>query len=111
MKIPRYEGTNVNISSGRSLTTGVGSSQGIVELGKTAINAVTNYGNAKNNLDAKLRRLEINTNVQLSGSMLAGESQGFFDSLDSRTDYLTPDNWLQEYETNFKKSEKILKHN
>ena len=41
--------------------------------------------------------------------MLAGESQGFFDSLDSRTDYLTPDNWLQEYETNFKKSEKNFK--
>ena len=109
MKIPRYEGTNVNISSGRSLTTGIGSSQGVVELGKTAMNAVSNYATKKNSLDAKLRRLEINTNVQLSGSMLAGESQGFFDSLNSRTDYLTPDNWLKEYETNFKKSEKNFK--
>ena len=104
MKIPRYEGTNVNISSGRSLTTGIGSSQGVVELGKTAMNAVSNYATKKNSLDAKLRRLEINTNVQLSGSMLAGESQGFFDSLNSRTDYLTPDNWLKD-------QKKILRHN
>ena len=66
MKIPRYSGTDVNISSGRSLTTGIGSSQGLVEVGKTALNAVTQYANAKTNYDAKMRRLEINTNVDLS---------------------------------------------
>ena len=49
MKIPRYSNTDVNISSGRSLTTGIGTSQGLVEIGKTALNAVTQYENAKNN--------------------------------------------------------------
>ena len=49
MKIPRYKDTDVNISSGRSLTTGIGSSQGLVEFGKTALNAVTQYANAKTN--------------------------------------------------------------
>ena len=49
MKIPRYKDTDVNISSGRSLTTGIGSSQGLVDIGKTALNAVTQYANAKTN--------------------------------------------------------------
>ena len=105
MKIPRYSGTDVNISSGRSLTTGIGSSQGLVEIGKTALNAVTQYANAKTNYDAKMRRLEINTNVDLSTAQFGGNNQMYVDSLLSRDDYLTPDNWLKEYEDNFKKQE------
>ena len=105
MKIPRYKDTDVNISSGRSLTTGIGSSQGLVEVGKTALNAVTQYANAKTNYDAKMRRLEINTNVSLSNAQFGGSNQMYVDSLLSRDDYLTPDNWLKEYEDNFKKQE------
>ena len=98
MKIPRYSGTDVNISSGRSLTTGIGSSQGLVDIGKTALNAVTQYANAKNNYDSKMRRLEINTNVSLSNTQFGGSNQAYVDSLKSRDDYLTPDNWLNDYE-------------
>ena len=105
MKIPRYKDTDVNISSGRSLTTGIGSSQGLVEVGKTALNAVTQYANAKTNYDAKMRRLEINTNVSLSNAQFGGNNQLYVDGLKSRDDYLTPDNWLNEYEANFKKQE------
>ena len=105
MKIPRYKDTDVNISSGRSLTTGIGSSQGLVEVGKTALNAVTQYANAKTNYDAKMRRLEINTNVSLSNAQFGGNNQLYVDGLKSRDDYLTPDNWLNEYETDFKKQE------
>jgi len=105
MKIPRYKDTDVNISSGRSLTTGIGSSQGLVEVGKTALNAVTQYANAKTNYDAKMRRLEINTNVSLSNAQFGGNNQLYVDGLKSRDDYLTPDNWLNEYEADFKKQE------
>ena len=105
MKIPRYKDTDVNISSGRSLTTGIGSSQGLVEVGKTALNAVTQYANAKTNYDAKMRRLEINTNVSLSNAQFGGNNQLYVDGLKSRDDYLTPDNWLNDYEADFKKQE------
>ena len=105
MKIPRYSGTDVNISSGSSLTTGIGSSQGLVEVGKTALNAVTQYANAKTNYDAKMRRLEINTNVSLSNAQFGGNNQLYVDGLKSRDDYLTPDNWLNDYEADFKKQE------
>ena len=105
MKIPRYKDTDVNISSGRSLTTGIGSSQGLVEVGKTALNAVTQYANAKTNYDAKMRRLEINTNVSLSNAQFGGNNQLYVDGLKSRNDYLTPDNWLNDYEADFKKQE------
>ena len=105
MKIPRYSGTDVNISSGRSLTTGIGSSQGLVDIGETALNAVTQYANAKTNYDAKMRRLEINTNVSLSNAQFGGSNQAYIDGLKSRDDYLTPDNWLNDYEKQFKKQE------
>ena len=105
MKIPRYSNTDVNISSNRSLTTGIGSSQGLVDIGKTALNAVTQYANAKNNYDSKMRRLEINTNVSLSNTQFGGSNQAYVDSLRSRDDYLTPDNWLKDYEKKFKQKE------
>ena len=105
MKIPRYKDTDVNISSGRSLTTGIGASQGIVEIGQTAMNAVTKFANAKNSYDAKMRRLEINTNVSLSNAQFGGNNQLYVDGLKSRDDYLTPDNWLNDYEADFKKQE------
>ena len=105
MKIPRYKDTDVNISSGRSLTTGIGSSQGLVDIGKTALNAVTQYANAKTNYDSKMRRLEINTNVSLSNAQFGGSNQMYVDSLSSRDDYLTPDNWLKDYEADFQKQE------
>lgn len=98
MKIPRYNSGDITVSSGRSLTTGTGASQGLVEIGKTAMNAVNDYGARKNAFDAKMRRLEIETNKSLANSTFYGSNQGYLDNLDSREDYLTPDNWLIDYE-------------
>lgn len=69
------------------------------------MNAVTKFANAKNSYDAKMRRLEINTNVSLSNAQFGGNNQLYVDGLKSRDDYLTPDNWLNEYEADFKKQE------
>jgi len=109
MKIPRYENADVNLSSGRSLTTGTSASQGLVEIGKTAMNAVSEYGARKNAFDAKIRRLEIETNKSLSNSTFYGLNQDYINNLDARQDYLTPDNWLLDYEKNFKKQETQFK--
>ena len=109
MKIPRYENADVNLSSGRSLTTGTSASQGLVEIGKTAMNAVSEYGARKNAFDAKIRRLEIETNKSLSNSTFYGLNQDYINNLDARQDYLTPDTWLLDYEKNFKKQETQFK--
>jgi|DEB0MinimDraft_6_1074348.scaffolds.fasta_scaffold01619_4 hypothetical protein len=109
MKIPRYNSGDITVSSGRSLTTGTGASQGLVEIGKTAMNAVNDYGARKNAFDAKMRRLEIETNKSLANSTFYGSNQGYLDNLDSREDYLTPDNWLIDYEKNFIKQETQFK--
>lgn len=109
MKIPRYSSGDITISSNRSLTTGTGASQGLVEIGKTAMNVVSEYGAKKNAFDAKMRRLEIETNKSLANSTFYGSNQGYLDNLNNREDYLTPDNWLIDYESNFKKQETQFK--
>lgn len=110
MKIPRYNSGDITISSGRSLTAGTSGSQGLVDIGKTAMNAVSDYGARKNAFDAKIRRLEIETNKSLANSTFYGSNQGYIDDLNNRDDYLTPDNWLLDYEKNFTKQEMQFKN-
>lgn len=110
MKIPRYNSGDITISSGRSLTAGTSGSQGLVDIGKTAMNAVSDYGARKNAFDAKIRRLEIETNKSLANSTFYGSNQGYIDNLNNRDDYLTPDNWLLDYEKNFTKQETQFKN-
>jgi hypothetical protein len=99
MKIPRYRsegGTTIN--SGRSLSTGTQTGGAVANLGVTAINKITEYANKKNSIDAKLRRLDINTNKDLSTAMMYGKTSDFQNSLQNRQDFLTPDNWLLDYD-------------
>lgn len=110
MKIPRYrseDGTTIN--SGRSLTTGTQTGGAVASLGMTAMNKVTEYANRKNSIDAKLRRLDINTNKDLSTAMMYGKTSDFQNSLQTREDFLTPDNWLVDYDKNAAGWEKEFK--
>lgn len=110
MKIPRYRGGDgTAISSGRSLTTGTQTGGAVAELGQTAMTKVSQYANAKNNLDAKIRRLDINTNKDLSTAMMYGKTSDFQNSLQNRPDFLTPDNWLIDYDKNAAGWEKEFK--
>lgn len=109
MKIPRYNEQKSDIGSSRSLTTGTSASSTIASIGKQVFNQVAELGNKQNAMTAKLRRLEINTNVDLSKSTMFGKQTEFSDSLLERDDYLTPDNWLLDYEKNSKTWEKEFK--
>jgi len=110
MKIPRYKNeSGTAVSSGRSLTTGTQTGGAIASLGVTAINKVSEYANRKNAIDAKLRRLDINTNKDLSTAMMFGKTSEFQNSLQTRNDFLTPDNWLADYDKNAAGWEKEFK--
>ena len=111
MKLPRYKdsaSSNV-VASNRSLTTGVATGGAIADIGALALSKVAEYGAMKNNHEAKLRRLDINTNKSLSDSMMFGKTSEFENSLMNREDFLTPDNWLLDYDTQAKGWEKEFK--
>ena len=110
LKIPRYASQETaKISSSRSLTTGTQTGGAIAEIGNIALQKASEYGARKNSHDAQLRRLEINTNKDLSASMMFGKTSAFENSLETREDFLTPDNWLQDYENSSKKWEESFK--
>ena len=111
MKLPRYTSdSNVgSVRSSRTLTTGVQEGGAIAEIGKIALEKATQYGAMKNAHDAKMRRLDINTNKDLSSSMFFGETTQFETSLDTREDFLTPDNWAMDYEKMSLAAEKKFK--
>jgi hypothetical protein len=111
MKLPRYTSdSNVgNVRSSRTLTTGVQEGGAIAEIGKIALNKATEYGARKNAHDAKMRRLDINTNKDLSSSMFFGKTSEFENSLSTRPDFLTPDNWAIDYEKMTLAAEKEFK--
>ena len=111
MKLPRYTSdSNVgNVRSSRTLTTGVQEGGAIAEIGKIALNKATEYGARKNAHDAKMRRLDINTNKDLSSAMFFGKTSQFETSLDKRQDFLTPDNWAMDYEKMSLTAEKEFK--
>ena len=111
MKLPRYKSDNSSgvVSSNRSLTTGTQTGGSIADIGALALSKVAEYGAMKNNHEAKLRRLDINTNKSLSDSMMFGKVSEFENSLINREDFLTPDNWLLDYDTQSKGWEKEFK--
>ena len=61
MKIPRYTGNvgSAPIQSGRTLTTGVGSAQGMVNLGQSMLDAVSTFATQKVEHVARQRDQEI----------------------------------------------------
>ena len=108
MKIPRYTGNvgSAPIQSGRTLTTGTGSAQGMVNLGQSMLDAVSTFAAQKVAHTAKMRDQEI---LDLS-TMSEGESMmaanDFSFSLETRKDYK---NFLPEYENTWDKHTKKLK--
>ena len=108
MKIPRYTGNvgSAPIQSGRTLTTGTGSAQGMVNLGQSMLDAVSTFAAQKVAHTAKMRDQEI---LDLS-TMSEGESMmaanDFSFSLETRRDY---QNFLPEYDTLWDKHTKKLK--
>lgn len=89
MKIPRYTSNlgSAPIQSGRSLTTGVGSAQGMANLGKTMLDSITQFAAAKQEIELKLRDQEI-TNLKTlaeGDSLMAANDFNF--GLEQRKDY------------------------
>ena len=111
MKLPRYtsDSNSGNVKSSRTITTGVQEGGAIAEIGKIALEKATQYGAMKNAHDAKMRRLDINTNKDLSSSMFFGKTSEFENSLSTRPDFLTPDNWAIDYEKMTLAAEKEFK--
>ena len=111
MKLPRYKSDNSSgvVASNRSLTTGTQTGGAIADIGALALSKVAEYGAMKNNHEAKLRRLDINTNKSLSDSMMFGKVSQFENSLETREDFLTPDNWLLDFDKQAKGWEKEFK--
>ena len=111
MKLPRYKSDNSSgvVSSNRSLTTGTQTGGSIADIGALALSKVAEYGAMKNNHEAKLRRLDINTNKSLSDSMMFGKVSEFENSLQTREDFLTPENWLLDFDKQSKGWEKEFK--
>ena len=110
VKIPRYQEGKINF---QTTQTDLGE-------GKIASGSATNFANnvrqlavethkQKTNLEAKLRRLEINTNKDLGTSLVYKDVTEYNDSLLDREDYLTPDNWLNDYNNNVDKWKKKYK--
>ena len=110
MKIKRYESVGgTKIQSNRSLSTGTAGSNAIAQIGTQAISSVLQYGASQNALTAKLRRLEIQTNIENGTTGITNDTQIFLDGTKESKFWSTPDVWLKEYEKNKPKWEKKYK--
>ena len=101
MQIPRYKGNlgSTPIQSGRTLTTGVASAQGLVNMGQTMLNAVTDFAEQKIQIEAKLRDQDIlNKKTLAEGDSLMAANDFDF-SLENRKDH---ENFLPEYDKSWK---------
>ena len=107
MKIPRYKEQDVNLPTGQTdLTSSAVGSQTLSGVADSIRKLVSDVG-AKRNANAyRIRRLEIETNVQLGRSLIYKDAQSFLDSLVDRDDFVDPDQWLLEYQYNIPKLEK-----
>lgn len=110
MKIPRYKEQDVNLPTGQTdLTSSAVGSQTLSGVADSIRKLVSDVG-AKRNANAyRIRRLEIQTNVQLGQSLIYKDTQSFLDSLVDRDDFVDPDQWLLEYQSNIPKLEKKYK--
>ena len=97
MKIPRYTSNlgSAPIQSGRTLTTGTGSAQGMVNLGQTMLDSISSFAQAKQAVEMKLRDQEVLNLKTLSegDSLMAANDFNF--GLENRKDYK---NFLPEYD-------------
>ena len=104
VKIPRYKEQDVNLPTGQTdLTSSAVGSQTLSGVADSIRKLVSDVG-AKRNANAyRIRRLEIQTNVLLGQSLIYKDTQSFLDSLVDRDDFLNPDEWLIEYQSNIPK--------
>ncbi len=112
MKIPRYESSinNPVANSGRSLTTGTTGSNTLAQIGANAVNAVLDYGAKQNALTAKLRRLEINTNIANGKIAVGNDTQIFLDNMKMDDKFVANPDWaISEFEKMKPKLEKKYK--
>ena len=99
MKIPRYEGVgSTKLDTKRSLSSGTSASNALAQIGATTLNTVLQYGASQNALTAKLRRLEIQTNIENGSSGIYNDTQVFLDNTKTSEFWSTPDKWIQDYE-------------
>ena len=98
MKIPRYEGVGSSkLDTGRSLTSGTSASNALAQIGSQTINTVLQYGSSQNALNAKLRRLEIQTNIENGSSGIYNDTQIFLDNTKTSEFWNSPDKWIDDY--------------
>lgn len=98
MKIPRYEGVGSSkLDTGRSLTSGTSASNALAQIGSQTINTVLQYGASQNSLNAKLRRLEIQTNIENGSSGIYNDTQIFLDNTKTSEFWNSPDKWIDDY--------------
>ena len=98
MKIPRYEGVGSSkLDTGRSLTSGTSASNALAQIGASTINTVLQYGASQNALNAKLRRLEIQTNIENGSSGIYNDTQVFLDNTKTSEFWNSPDKWIDDY--------------
>jgi len=110
MKIPRYEGVGSSkIQTGRSLSTGTSGSNALAQIGASTMNAVLQYGASQNALNAKLRRLEIHTNIENGTAGIYNDTTLFIDNTKTSEFWSTPDKWIDDYNKNIPKWEKKYK--
>ena len=107
MKIPRYSSTIENPVGGsnRSLTTGTHASNTLAQIGASAVNKVLEYGSRQNTLTAKLRRLEINTNINNGKVFVDNDTSIFIDDLKNKDEFIASPTWAIE---EFKKKKTAL---
>jgi len=98
MKIPRYEGVGSSkLDTGRSLTSGTSASNALAQIGASTINTVLQYGASQNALNAKLRRLEIQTNIENGSSGIYNDTQIFLDNTKTSEFWNSPDKWIDDF--------------
>ena len=111
MKIPRYSSdASPNLQSGRSLTTGTQASNALVGIAKETINSTLQYGAAQNALTAKLRQLEIQTDINNAKSLLYRDTSTFLDGLKDDEEFKAkPDSALYKWKKKSDEWEKTYK--
>ena len=110
VKIPRYKEQNINLPTGQTdLTSSAVGSQTLSGVAESVRKLVSDVGAKRNALAYRMRRLQITTEVENGKSLIYREAQSFLDSLVDRDDFLNPDEWLIEYQSNIPKLEKQYK--
>jgi hypothetical protein len=110
VKIPRYKEQDVNLPTGQTdLTSSAVGSRTLSGVADSIRKLVSDVGEKRNANAYRIRRLEIQTNVQLGQSLIYKDTQSFLDSLVDRDDFVDPDQWLLEYQSNIPKLEKKYK--